>query len=273
VRKHGGLPDVQREDEVDVYDHLVIDEAQDFGAVELDVLFSVVRSRTGITVVGDTNQKIVPSADFIGWDALARELGLDAAAVSQLEVAHRSTAPIMAVANTLTGDPTGPGRPGPMPRLHRTDSPERVRELLVTEVARLAQEHEHGHVAVVTRSRRAAQELAPVLAGELRGVVVRHGHNKSFAFEPGVTVTNMAQVKGLEFDAVVVLEPDASAYPADGQDGRRWLYTVCTRAKSDLVFIVRGEPTPLLAPAIEQKLIEVADDAVVPEFQGDDEPF
>jgi len=276
VRKHGGLPDITRDDEVDVYDHLMIDEAQDFGAVELQVLLSIVRSRTGVTVVGDINQKIVPSADFIGWDALARELGISGAAVARLEVAHRSTAPIMALANTLTGDHATGGRPGITPRLHRADSEAAAHETLAWEVVRLAAEHEHGHVAVVTSTRTAATELTATLTRELAGsgITIRQGHNQRFAFEPGVTVTNAAQIKGLEFDAVLVVQPDESAYPCRGDDGRRRLYTVLTRAKTELVLVVIGQPTALLDPAIASGVLDVEDHLDAPPFQLDDDtPF
>ena len=101
-----------------------------------------------------------------------------------------------------------------------------------------------------------------------------HCGANAFAFEPGVTVTNRAQIKGLEFDAVVVFEPTESDYPAQGDEGRRRLYTVLTRAKSELVLIASDEPTELLARAIEQGSRDVADAATVPEFSGaDDEPF
>ncbi len=279
VCKHGGLPDAQHDESVDKYDHLMIDEAQDFGAVELGVLLSIVRSRTGVTVVGDVNQKIVPAADFMGWDELARELGLDGAAVARLEVGHRSSARIMAVADTLTGDTTtAPGRPGPMPRLHCADTPARAHEILVAEVLRLASDHGQGHVAVVTHDREAAASLAATLAREVAShrmaIAVRHGHNKHFTFEPGVTVTNVAQVKGLEFDAVVVLEPTESAYPAAGEQGRRRLYTVMTRAKFELVFIASDEPSALLKPAMEAGLVDVVEPESVPAFETlDDDPF
>ncbi|PKN39953.1 MAG: hypothetical protein CVU63_13385, partial [Deltaproteobacteria bacterium HGW-Deltaproteobacteria-20] len=74
--KNGGLPAMRDTDPVELYDHLVIDEAQDFGAVELKVLLATAKSRTGVTIAGDINQKIVPEADFIGWDAIAAELGI-----------------------------------------------------------------------------------------------------------------------------------------------------------------------------------------------------
>lgn len=91
--------------------------------MELTVLLAAVRVHPGVTIVGDVNQKIVPEADF-GWDALARELGIAGASVTKLEVAHRSTTAIMAVADLIIGDTTPPGRPGPR-HLHPCRLPDR----------------------------------------------------------------------------------------------------------------------------------------------------
>src|SRR5207245_699625 len=68
-----------------------------------------------------------PEADFIGWDALAAELGIEGTAVATLEVAHRSTHPIVALADavagatptTMTSSPSN--RPRPIPVLCHVD--------------------------------------------------------------------------------------------------------------------------------------------------------
>ncbi len=275
--KNGGYPDHTRDDEVRVYDHLVVDEAQDFGAVELTALLASVRSRTGVTIVGDVNQKIVPDADFIGWDALAKELGVTGAQVARLEVAHRSTQPIMNVADSILGEKNEGGRPGAKPTLSIAQS----HEGLVKRVADLAhaahEENRAAHVCVVCRGAKDAsalhQELVKVLADS--GTTVRLGHNKDFDFSPGITVSNSRQVKGLEFDAVIVVEPSEKHYPAT-TDGKRALYMVTTRAKETLQFVGVGETTPLLAEALKAEAIEVVSRATVPPVVfgvEDEEPF
>lgn len=271
--KNGGLA---TEDEgVFLFDHLVIDEAQDFGAVELRTLLAAVRARTGVTIVGDLNQKIVPDADFIGWDALAAEVGLGGAQVVRLEVPHRSTKPIVALAGTIAPDGVASGRPGPTPTLVRVESEDAVAE----EVAALAQaalaNGQGAHVCVVCGATAAAAALHPKLVERMPGAGVRLGHNSSFWFEPGVTVTNLRQIKGLEFDAVIVVEPDEATYPATEQ-GRRRLYTVVTRAKQSLALVASREVTSLLGVARATGLLEVEDKAEVPVVEmgeGDDEPF
>ncbi len=271
--KNGGL--AAEDESVFLFDHLVIDEAQDFGAVELRTLLSAVRARTGVTIVGDLNQKIVPDADFIGWDALATEVGLGGAEVVRLEVPHRSTRPIVALAGTIAPDGAAAGRAGPTPKLLRVESEDAV----ATEVAAIAgavlADGEGAHVCVVCGATAAAAALHARLVALMPGGPVRLGHNAAFSFGPGVTVTNLRQIKGLEFDAVIVVEPDDVTYPATEQ-GRRWLYTVVTRAKQALFAVASKEVTPLLDVARASGLLEVEDKADVPVVamgEGDDEPF
>lgn len=280
--KNGGFPDRERDDQVSIFDHLVVDEAQDFGAVELTVLLAAVRSRTGVTIVGDLDQKIVPDADFVGWDALAEDLGINGADVCRLEVAHRSTRPIVALAATIAGEGPITGRDGPLPTLtlvhgagERLDS---VAGLVASALADLPD----AHVCVVCPGPTDARHLAPLLAARLAedGCVapVRLGHNADFVFAPGVTVTNLRQIKGLEFDVVIVVDASAVTYP-DGEQGRRWLYTVVTRAKDALHVVAdveAGAVTPLLDRARADGVIEVRDEGAVDAVAfgaEDEEPF
>lgn len=274
--KHGGLPNKDREDDVQIFDHLVIDEAQDFGAVELMVLLGAVRSRTGVTIVGDVNQKIVPEADFIGWDALARELGVTGAQVAKLEVPHRSTAPIMALADAIVGDASAAGRPGPRPSLTLVEKGALLEK--VAEVVRDAvQENPNGHVCVITRLVAEARGIHDKLDAMLSDlpVPVRLGYNREFEFGAGVTVTNMRQVKGLEFETVIVLEPTEANYP-DSEDGRRALYTMVTRAKDALHFVGSEAPCAMLKKAIDDGLVDLNDETEIPPVvfdESDEEPF
>lgn len=255
--KHGGLPNKKRDDEVVVFDHLVVDEAQDFGAVELRVLLDAVRARTGVTIVGDENQKIVPSADFIGWDALAAELGIKGAEVARLQIAHRATAPIMALANAIVSDPDTGGRAGPSPQMVLADGEGTLREAIVTGLREAIAEAPQGHHAVVFRWPKHANAALEWLAPMFPEGSVRIGHNTSFTFAPGVTVTNLQQVKGLEFDSVTLVDPTEKHYPSEDPQGRRNLYTAITRAKDRLRLVTAGDPAQVLGDAAARGLIEV----------------
>jgi len=273
--KHGGLPTA--DEEVFHFDHLLIDEAQDFGAVELAVLLDAVESRSGVTIVGDVNQKIVPGVDFIGWDAVAAELGIDGARVARLQVGHRSSAPIVAACDAIVGAPADaePARPGVLPTAHETeslqDTIERVAELIETRL----DERDDVHIAVVTRHRRTAKSLLEPLRAAMPELAtsIREGHNRKFKFESGISVTNLRQIKGLEFDTVILVECDAGAYP-DTEQGRRDFYVACSRAQERLHFVGDSLSSPLLSELVDAGLVERHEPAI-PEVELDDElvPF
>ncbi|MDO9016896.1 MAG: AAA family ATPase [Deltaproteobacteria bacterium] len=263
--KNGGFPEKDDEERVSLYEHLVVDEAQDFGALDLQVLFGAVRDRRAITIVGDVNQKIMPAADFMGWSALAKELGVDGGEVARLEVAHRATQAIMDVADSVVGgDPTVGARAGRRPRYFQEASAsavfDRVLKLIDDHVAR----DEAAHLCVVCARRKDAEGLATLLTKVLDGVTeVRLGHNQQFVFGRGVTVTNYHQVKGLEFDAVIVVEPSAAHYPST-DNGRGALYTICTRARERLDLVGSAPATGLLDAAIASGALEMVGKSEIP---------
>ncbi len=272
--KHGGLPDKNHDDKVELFDHLVVDEAQDFGAVELNVLFAAVRTRAGVTIVGDTNQKIIADADFVGWDALARELGVEGASVAELQVGHRSTAAVMRLADSLVEMASSGGRPGPRPTLTIVSPAARLSR--VADLVRVAvADNPSAHVCVVFPSPSDVAEAVEPLSAALKGLPVRRGYNEAWEFGAGVTLTNFHQVKGLEFDVVIAVEPSGPLY-ASTKQGRKNLYTLVTRAKDALHLVSSVAVDGLLAPAVEAGLIDLDDQTDVPPLAfGDDEeePF
>ena len=76
---------------------------------------------------------------------------------------------------------------------------------------------------------------------------LRRVRAQEFAFRPGVEVTDVRQVKGLEFDYVVMLDVNASSYGRD-DEARHLLHIGVTRAAYQLWLVVTGAPSPL-APA------------------------
>jgi len=273
--KNGGLLDKIQDDTVNLYDHLVIDEAQDFGALEMTVLLASVRTRSGVTIVGDTNQKIIPDAAFMGWDMLAEQLGIEGAKVSNLEVSHRSTKPIMDLASSIINDPPSQGRTGVKPKLIITANQQDKIESLLTCLNDFVKDTPNAHICIVCRNLRDTSPLMEILKDKDVAAPIRIGHNKNFDFSAGITVTNLRQIKGLEFDAVILLDPSEENYPNDSQ-AKKYLYTAITRARDNLVMIGDSEPSSLLSSAIENSLLEVNNQLkVVPiEFTDEeDEPL
>jgi DNA helicase-2/ATP-dependent DNA helicase PcrA len=72
---------------------------------------------------------------------------------------------------------------------------------------------------------------------------------QEFAFRPGVEVTDVRQVKGLEFDYVVMLDANASSYGRD-DESRHLFHIGVTRAAYQLWLIVTAAPSPLVDRAL-----------------------
>ena len=100
-------------------------------------------------------------------------------------------------------------------------------------------------VAVVARRAESARRLASLVA---KGVDVRLALDGDFRFGPGVNVTAVQEVKGLEFDHVVVADASESVY-ADDPAARRALYVAVTRAIHQVVLATVGPWSPLVEAA------------------------
>jgi DNA helicase IV len=216
------------------YGHVVVDEAQDLSAMELRAVARRCPGRS-MTILGDLAQATAPAAQAT-WEAAVEHLGSPpTASIEELELGYRVPRSILDVANRLL--PTvAPGvRPS---RSVRADGapPERIAvapEDLVQRVAALVREQATawGSVGVVVpgEERIAAVEAALTAAG------VAFGDGRRGAMGDVVTVLEPPAAKGLEFDAVVVVEP--AVFLQDGPLGGRLLYIALTRAVQRLTIV------------------------------------
>ena len=78
---------------------------------------------------------------------------------------------------------------------------------------------------------------------------LRRVRRDEFNFQPGVDVTDVAQVKGLEFDYVVMVDVNAASYP-DQRWARHLLHIGVTRAAHQLWLVSTGEPSELIPAAL-----------------------
>jgi DNA helicase-2/ATP-dependent DNA helicase PcrA len=77
---------------------------------------------------------------------------------------------------------------------------------------------------------------------------------QDFPFKPGIDVTDVRQVKGLEFDYVVLVEVSESAYPTD-DEARHLLHIGATRAAHQLWVLTTGRPSPVLPEELRKRAL------------------
>ncbi len=225
--------------------HLVLDEAEDVSLAELDGLSALIRTSRTVTLAGDEAQ--VTQSSFAGWERSLATLGTTDAAVCRLETSYRCPRPVSELAQVVLG-PLAPKRPAAAARdgakVGRFAFPTEAQAwlFLAGALEDLLHHEPHASAAVIAHDEAAARRFATVLEGLPQARLVLDG---SFTFAPGIDVTDVGSVKGLEFDYVVV--PDASArdYP-ESDDARRRLHVAVTRAAHQLWLVSPGTPSPLV---------------------------
>jgi DNA helicase IV len=215
------------------YGHIVVDEAQDLSAMGLRALAR--RSpAASMTVLGDLAQATAPAAQ-VSWDDAIAHLGAPPTARrADLDLGYRVPAAIMDMANGLLAE-AAPDV-APCRSVRAEGRPPRF-------VAAGGDEALPGQVRRAVEDLAAAYaSLAVVVPPELRPAVTAAG------LPATATVLDPPDAKGLEFDAVVVVEPALIAGPTPR--GLRLLYVALTRAVQELV-VVHARPLPpaLTVPA------------------------
>jgi DNA helicase-2/ATP-dependent DNA helicase PcrA len=227
--------------DTDKYDHIIVDEAQDVSPIEWNVLDQYLARGGQWTLVGDMNQRRSDTT-YGSWQEIADHVGIgDGDSVFEVQTmgrGYRSTDPILRFANKLLSKAQGGGG-----RSIQTEGPAVITErvgmvgLLLPKAVELAAElsarHSEGTTAIITMDPGAArQELG-------RRGWRKSGQEAIVWSKDGLEIRLYypENARGLEFDAVVVVQP--GDFP--GNVGRQGpLYTSLTRANRELAVVWHG---------------------------------
>jgi hypothetical protein len=225
--------------------HLVVDEAEDVSLLELFVLGRHLGGHS-VTVAGDEAQQTFSS--YAGWPEALAALGVDRAATVRLATTYRCPAKVAELAHAVLGPLAPPERPragraGGAP-VSRFDFPTEAHAhlFLAGALRDLLDREPLASVAVVANAPDVARGFHRLLEDLPE---VRLALDGRFTFRPGVDVTDVDSVKGLEFDYVIVPDASARVYP-DADEARRRLHVAVTRTAHQLWIAAPGTPSPLL---------------------------
>lgn len=202
--------------------HLIVDEAQDYSDAALAAL-ALYYPEAQVTLLGDPKQRTCPSMPPCEPENWGKCFEVQNAPLLTLSRCYRSSLPITRFLNALLpdGDQIVPfGREGEIPELIPYSE-----EDVVQAAIRLREEY--SRVAVVTRTTRAADRLSR----KIQGAYLLDGNDDALFEASDVAVGCFHMMKGMEFDAVIVVWPDEKL--TDGE--RRRLYTACSRALHRLI--------------------------------------
>jgi len=232
------------------FGHVIVDEAQELSPMAWRMLMRRCRSRS-MTVVGDLAQTGSPGGATSWLEALGphapgrwRE--------GRLTVNYRTPAEVMAVATDLLASvapeltpPTSVREGGEPPWRQQVDEADLGKVLpglVAAEVAAV----DPGRVAVIAPAARAA-DLGRAVAAGVEGVAVADGPD---ALDATVAILTVTEAKGLEFDAVVVVDP--AGILAESPNGANNLYVALTRTTRRLG-VVHGGDLPAALSRLEPR--------------------
>jgi DNA helicase IV len=265
----GGV--VNEKGEFGTYGHVIVDEVQDLSPVELSTIIGSVKSHKDLTLVGDTSQNIDEHGSFPGWEKLRKHWNFsgDMSKYVSLEVSHRSTLPIMRLADFIQQRSlVKTGRNGRVPIWFKTRNESHGIEHVLKWLNKAVELYPSMVTAVICATPEEAKFAYKMLQPTF-GQLVRLGDAYSFSFEEGILVTDVHQVKGLEFFSVLLWNPTNQSYGSHDH-GRNLLYVAATRAEENLCIVTWGRPAAALPPFGVSKLVRSMDMTIVDE-EGDQE--
>jgi DNA helicase IV len=229
------------------YGHVVVDEAQDLSPMQLRSIAR--RSANGsLTVVGDLTQSTGAWARD-HWDEVLRHLpAVLPQTVVSLRYCYRVPRRVHELAARLL-PPAAPGaagtivvRDGPAdPGIHRVEPDERAGRAVTVAMAH------------ADAGRFVGLVCPPVCRPEIAAALVANQVEWSSAdrgqLNSRINLVSPQEAKGLEFDAVVVVEPEEIV--ASDERGERLLFVALTRTTRFLDIVSAGEPLPQGQPRAE----------------------
>ncbi|MFN2261262.1 MAG: UvrD-helicase domain-containing protein [Psychroflexus sp.] len=206
--------------------HLVIDEMQDYSAIQYKVLLYLYPCKK--TILGDINQSVNP---FSSSNLNTIEKLMPNAESMTMLKSYRSTFEITEftkrISKNIAVEPLE--RHGDVPQILKFSSAEDEFEYIKSQIHKFKESGQNSF-GIICKTQTQADELYSKLKPEVNALKLLDA--TSIAFEGGVVITTAHLAKGLEFDWVLV--PFASAKNYKTEPDRQMLYVACTRAMHKL---------------------------------------
>ncbi len=245
------------------YRHIIIDEAQDISPIEFKLL-SEASSNNWFTVLGDTAQRLTPYRGVRTWKRdLTRIFGLSDIEVQHARKSYRSTRQITTFNNRIlrTFDknivaPIPFDREGHRVEYNRHRTAGDMYKTVTKDIARIRSIDglENAIIAILARDQLNLNQFRKFCAAAGIDDITPIGQEKYSASR--TVLARMPDVKGLEYDAVIVMGVNQSF--SDTTFNKKLLYIATTRAKHYLAIHWSGQQSPILR-AISPRSVALTD--------------
>lgn len=235
-------------DELKVFDHIAVDEVQDFLPIQLSTLEKL--SYYSMTLTGDIKQKIF-NINSDNWDVL----GVNVDNYYDLKEVHRSTIQTVNFANALVGNTEKiiNDNSGKKPILNIINNYNESIEKAIEDIKEVKKNNSEATIVVLYPDGKHIYNINNKL--QSAGIDSYVAVKEEWDFTKDVAVTNYHQVKGLEFDNVIILGlTEFESYGFNNKE--KLLYTILTRAK-DRVYMYSYNNKPELFKNLSDDLYEI----------------
>lgn len=245
------------------YDHIIIDEAQDLSPFQFSILKSHSKNNS-MSLLGDISQGIYDHRGLTNWNELKDVFDEPSIQYEEFTQSYRSTLEIVQFTNEIlrnlsNGKATlaNPiSREGEKPRIIAAEHPDLMLVAVASDIKALW-ERNINNIALVAKSAEQCEEIAERL--KIFDIVVNESvlhRDKQIKYKGGTVILPAELTKGIEFQAVLVLNIDKTNYSKDLEYNGRLLYVATTRALHVLYLYYVGEISPYLSWAKEKALLQ-----------------
>ncbi|MDP4177466.1 MAG: RNA polymerase recycling motor HelD [Bacillota bacterium] len=236
-------------DEKHKYQHIVVDEAQDYSYFQLEVLRNMA-VMDSFTIVGDVGQGIYYYKGIEEWSKLISNVFHDQGNYVELTQSYRSTVEIIEFANNVLVKQNNSLKPA-LPVLRHGAAPEVVKftdnkefASLLDEATKKVLDSSKKSIAVIGRTYEECKKIKDILKkySKYDWELIKDT-DKTLKLEKIIIPSYMT--KGLEFDCSILYNCNNINY-SDTELNKKILYVALTRALHFEYILYNGELSPLI---------------------------
>lgn len=203
--------------------HVIIDEAQDYSSLALKVIKEITGT-IGMTIVGDSNQRLIPIKGQIPFNSMENIIDDIEVKHFRLNKSYRSTQQIMEYANKFLKDESIVPlvRNGDPVNIIKVSKEEDFTDKIIS-LIKGYKEKQYESIAVICKDLNSTEKYGKLLkkSGNIKII-----DREDMMYNGGSVVIPLYFAKGLEFDAVIIVDED--------QKDDKYMYVMTTRALHEL---------------------------------------
>lgn len=214
------------------YNHIVIDEAQDYGMFHFDAIKETFPNST-FSIYGDLAQSIYSYRGIKNWESVALEIFGNNCSILNLNKSYRTTIEITNNANKVLKE-MNLSEAEPVIRHGAEVSFEGLAKDNDYKIAKIREWQNKGYktIAIICKDEKEATNVYKKILSS--NIDVTHITDNQTEYKGQVIVLTSNLSKGLEFDAAIINDASSDIYSIDSKLDMHLLYVASTRALHEL---------------------------------------